>query len=769
MTAGADGQTAGARTAGRAGQTARRDTRLIDGMWAGAVLIAVAGAALTALAWSDFKANDAISNMGSSASTVAYASLGALIVRRVRNPIGWLLMIVGVGIGMISLVSDYAVVGIVMHPGALPAAEQIGAVAEWVFFPVVAVLAYTLLLFPTGTLPSRRWRPAAVLNFLATGLLLTGFILLPRPVALPAPGGYSLTYQNPFGIPAAGRALSALHITNINSLTVLSVLFLGAAAVSLVLRYRAGGAELRRQINWVALAGVAFAVFQLVAIVAIVADHGKQPPVAGVAYAGTAFIGMFGLPAAITVAILKYRLYEIDVIINRTVVYGLVSAGLTAVYAGIVLGIGALAGRQGGPVLTVGAAVAVALLFQPVRERARRIANRLVYGERATPYQVLSDFAESMAGQLDYDKAVDRMVTILAGATGATRAEAWIRVGAELRPVTTWPGGSSPVAALPLANGGRLPAFGAASRAVAVRHGDELLGALTLHKPRNEPLTLAEDKLLQHLASQAGLVFRNRRLTAELQATIEELKASRRRLVKAQDTERRKIERNLHDGAQQQLVALSIQLSLLEQSAEDADCVRQLAPQLKNAARAAADNLRDLARGIYPPLLADQGLVPALQAQARKAALPVTVEASAVQRYPQDAEATVYFCALEALQNITKYAGASRATVHLSCSDGSLQFTITDDGTGFDTATTRDGTGLQGMADRLAALGGTLHIRSQPGHGTTVTGRLPVHEPAAAGVAGCPAGPPGDRPRGNAGSQRQAGRVNQAAPRQVTR
>jgi signal transduction histidine kinase len=582
-------------------------------------------------------------------------------------------------------------------------------------------------------------------------------------VALPAPGGYSLTYQNPFGIPAAGRALSALHITNINSLTVLSVLFLGAAVVSLVLRYRAGGADLRRQINWVALAGVTFAVFQLVAIVAIVADHGKQPPVAGVAYAGTAFIGMFGLPAAITVAILKYRLYEIDVIINRTVVYGLVSAGLTAVYAGIMLGIGALAGRQGGPVLTAGAAVAVALLFQPVRERARRIANRLVYRERATPYQVLYDFAESMAGQLDYDKAVDRMVTILAGATGATRAEAWIRVGAELRPVTTWPGGSSPVAALPLANGGRLPAFGAASRAVAVRHGDELLGALTLHKPRNEPLTLAEDKLLQHLASRAGLVFRNRRLTAELRATIEELKASRRRLVKAQDTERRKIERNLHDGAQQQLVALSIQLSLLEQSAEDADCVRQPAPQLKNAARAAADNLRDLACGIYPPLLADQGLVPALQAQARKAALPITVEASAVQRYPQDAEATVYFCALEALQNITKYAGASRATVHLSCSDGSLQFTITDDGTGFDTATTRDGTGLQGMAGRLAALGGTLHIRSQPGHGTTVTGRLPVHEPAAAGVAGCPAGPPPDRPRGNAGSQRQAGRVNQAA------
>ena len=174
-------------------------------------------------------------------------------------------------------------------------------------------------------------------------------------------------------------------------------------------------------------------------------------------------------------------------------------------YAGIVLGIGALAGRQGGPVLTIAAAVAVALLFQPLRARAQRVANRLVYGERATPYQVLSDFADDMAGQLDYDQAVDRMVAVLASAIGATRTEAWMRVGAELRP-------GRGLAARFLAAGARpargrrrgCPAFAAATRAVAVRHGNELLGALALQKPRNEPLTAAEDKLLQHLASQAG-------------------------------------------------------------------------------------------------------------------------------------------------------------------------------------------------------------------------------------------------------------------------
>ena len=726
MTASTDSQAAGTRRPEAASVPSRSGTRLIDALWAGSVLIAVAGAVLTALAWDDFQPNDAISQVGFPVSTLAYATLGALIVRRVRNPIGWLLLAAGGSLGLMGVLNAYAMLGITTHPGAVPAPRQAGAVSEWLFFPVVAALACAFLLFPTGTLLSRRWRPVLVLNFLVTGLLMIGFILVPRRVALPAPGGVSLTYRNPFGVPAVGNALTGTLIDNFNSLTLLSVLFFGAGALSLVLRYRAGGGELRRQINWVALTGAVFALVQLVAIVGILADHGQEPPTTGAAYAASAAIGLLGFPAAITVGILKYRLYEIDVIVNRAVVYGLVSAGLTAVYASIVLGIGTLAGRQSSPLLTIAAAVAVALLFQPARQRARRVANRLVYGERATPYQVLSDFADDMAEQLDYDKAVAKMVTVLASATGAIRAEAWIRVGPELRPVTIWPDGSSAGAALPLPDGEQLPAFEAASRAVAVRHGDELLGALALLKPRNEPVTLAEDKLLQHLASQAGLVFRNGRLTAELQASIEELRASRRRLVEAQDEERRKIERNLHDGAQQQLVALSIQLGLLEQTADDAASVRELAPELQKSARAALDDLRALARGIYPPLLADQGLVHALQAQARKTVVPVAIEADGIQRYPQDVEATVYFCALEALQNVTKYAGASRADVCLSCSGGSLQFTITDDGTGFDTATARHGTGLQGMADRLSALGGTLHLRSQPGQGTTVSGRLPV-------------------------------------------
>jgi len=238
--------------------------------------------------------------------------------------------------------------------------------------------------------------------------------------------------------------------------------------------------------------------------------------------------------------------------------------------------------------------------------------------------------------------------------------------------------------------------------------------------------------LLDHLASQAGLVLRNVRLTAELQATVDDLTASRRRLVRAQDEERHRIERNLHDGAQQQLVALNIQLGLLDAAADDPGEVREIAGELRAGLRAALDDLRALARGIYPPLLADQGLGSALRAQADRAPLPVLIEADGIGRYPPDTEATVYFCTLEALQNVAKYARASRATVALACPDGRLEFTVTDDGDGFDPAQATRGTGLQGMADRLAAAGGTLRVRSRPGLGTTISGTLPVSEPAPA-------------------------------------
>ena len=707
--------------------SSRRATAIV---WLLITVLSVANLILTIMARNDLATTDAVTGLIYAPAPVLYATLGALIVRRAGNVIGWMLIGIGGAQAISWLASTYAVFG-VAHPGTLPAPELAGLLGEWSFIPVFTGIGFMLMLFPSGTLPSPRWRPWAGLGLLATALTMVGFVVRPRLIALPAPGGVSLMLENPLGVRSLGPVLSTVLIGTLNGLSVLVTVILAAAFVSLAVRYRSGGREVRQQIKWIALAAVAVAGCQAAALLAIAITGDASNPVTVAAYVVIPVTVLFGIPAVITLAILKYGLYQIDVIINRAVQYGLLSAALTGVYAGIVVGIGTLAGYAGGPVLTVAAAVTIAVLFQPVRHRARLVANRLVYGQRATPYQVLADFAEDMAGQLDFDMALDRMASILAGATGAVRVEVWVRVGAQLRPQVTWPRGSAPPAAVPLAGDAELPAFELATRAVAVRHGDELLGALTIQKPRNEPVTAAEDKLLAHLASQAGLVLRNVRLTAELQATIDDLRASRRRLVKAQDEERQRIERNLHDGAQQQLVALMVQLSLLEDSAGDSGEVRQVTGQLRAGLRAAIDDLRALARGIYPPLLADQGLGPALRAQVGRAPLPVQVETDGIGRYPRDAEAAVYFCILEALQNTAKYARASQATVALSCPGSHLEFTVTDDGTGFDTATASHGTGLQGMADRLAAAGGTLRINSAPGNGTTISGRLPVSELAA--------------------------------------
>ncbi len=227
-------------------------------------------------------------------------------------------------------------------------------------------------------------------------------------------------------------------------------------------------------------------------------------------------------------------------------------------------------------------------------------------------------------------------------------------------------------------------------------------------------------------------MLRNVRLTAELQATIDDLRASRRRLVQAQDDERQRIERNLHDGAQQQLVALSVHLSLLDAAAGDPAEVRELAGQLRSGLRAAVEDLRALARGIYPPVLAAQGLPAALQAQADRAPMPVLVNADGIGRYSRDAETTLYFCILEALQNTAKYAQATLTTITLNHAGSTLAFTVTDNGTGFNPANAARGTGLQGMTDRLSAIGGQLQIASTPGHGTTIAGTIPVTAPAPA-------------------------------------
>ena len=670
------------------------------------IALSLVGLGMVAVAWSHLDPSDAYPAAALPLAATFFALLGWLILRRTSNVIGWLLLGEGAADGLMLIASIYAVLGAV-H--GFPAYKVVGACSELLFVPLVMGLAFILLLFPTGHLPSDRWRPVATVIVAAAAVTLVAFILTPRNVALPAPGGVSLTYPNPFAI----EALRGTFLGTIPGLGAVTALAFGVAVAALVVRFRSGNGEPREQIKWVAFVA-ALQVAAQVALTISIIGLGPAAVVTTVIGFASALLALFGFPGSITIAILKHRLYDIDVLINRAVLYGIVAAVITVVYAAIVAGIGALIGVHGGPVLTISAAVVVALLFQPLRSRARTIANRFVYGERATPYEVLGAFADQMAESVPLEQQLDMLVSLVAGGIGAAHVEVRSQTSAGERVIATWPDGAS--------DGSK-----GAVTTVPVRQGDDLLGSVEVTKPVTEPITPPEAALLEHVASQAGMLLRNLRLTTELRATIDELHASRRRLVEAQDSERRRIERNIHDGAQQQLVALGVKLSLAQRVLRgDVDAADRMLDDLRGEATQALEDLRELARGIYPPLLADRGLVEAVQAQARKAPLPVDVEAAGdIGRQPQELEAAVYFCVLEALQNIAKYANASQVRVRLEAASGALTFDVNDDGAGFDMSATSYGTGLQGMTDRLGALGGDLTVTSTPGEGTTVTGRVP--------------------------------------------
>lgn len=277
-------------------------------------------------------------------------------------------------------------------------------------------------------------------------------------------------------------------------------------------------------------------------------------------------------------------------------------------------------------------------------------------------------------------------------------------------------------------------------RTVTVVHQGEEVGDISVAKAEGATLTDEEQRLLEDLGSQAALALRNLKLTSELEERLEELQASRQRIVTAQDQERRRVERDIHDGAQQQLVALAINLGLAKALvAEDPSEAERVLEQLKVDAREALETLRDLARGLFPPLLVDSGVVVALRAHIDKMGLDAEVHDSLGDaRFDPRVEAAVYFCCREALQNASKHAPGAEVSVRLAVQDGWLGFSVTDNGPGFDASAVRAGSGLGNLADRVEALGGHFEFRSAPGQGTTIAGQVPAHALSVDGGAAAP-------------------------------
>jgi signal transduction histidine kinase len=648
---------------------------------------------------------------------ISYSIVGAVIAsRRPRNAIGWMFLGVGVLAATPGVTGQYYIASVTR--GHLPGAEWAAWLQNWIVIPIfpAGLALFIFLLYPNGRLQSPRWRVLAWMAVVLDVLVAVFITLDPTPIEV---GSGLPPSRNPTGIP--GFPIHASSIVG-GVLFLAGVGLLGAAVVGTGLRLRRVRGEERQQLKWFAYAAIATVAALIAEIPLSFIVHNLPDG----AFDWVIILG-FGLaiPIACGIAILRHGLYEIDVVINKTVVVGVLAVFITLIYVGLVVGLGAVVGSKGNALLSIVATAIIAVAFQPVRMRARRLADRLVYGKRATPYEVLSDFSERMAGAVATDDVLPRMVRVLAEGTGASRADVWLVVGSSLRRSALWPATTEGVAGEVALTDGELPPFEGTSIAVPVRHQGELLGALTVSKPPAEPLTPAEQKLVQDLASQAGLVLRNVRLAAELLARLNDLQASRQRLVAAQDHERRRLERNIHDGAQQQLVAMAVKLRLANNLTDrDPAKARAMLTELETDITETLEDLRDLARGIYPPLLADKGLVAALQAQGRKSPIPVKVEADEVGRYAQEVEAAVYFCCLEALQNAAKYSGATEVRIRLSGAGEEIAFEVRDGGRGFEPATTPRGAGLTNMTDRLSALGGELEIASAPGMGTTLTGRI---------------------------------------------
>jgi len=649
-----------------------------------------------------------------------FAVLGVVIMsKQPGNRIGQLLLLIGSGLaseviigGVLDIINGGALDLTVQPVNLTPLLFARLWVNNWSWVAAIFPIFLLLYLFPTGKLPSPRWMWAPRVMIVMVTIMLGGSAFSSQI----GPFNEAWFVPNPVGfIPL--NAINRILIPWSASLFVLAA----GGVVAMVLRYRRASSVERNQIKLVLL-GVAF--FGVVYGISVMfSSWESQSWFAGILLS----IATAGIPASISIAILKYQLFDIDVIIRRSLTYGALAAFIGVVYIGIVVGLGESIGQRGNVGLSIAATSVVALAFQPMRLRVERLANRLVYGQRATPYEVLAQFSRRSAEESD-SELLDRIPHLIVDGTGALEASLWVRSDGGFRVASSWP---NDISRYSLQSSAEF-VDPEADYSLPVFHDRELLGGISLKKARGDAISPIDEEMLSNLAGGLGLALRNSALTSQLRQKVKDLTRSRDRIVSAADQARRSLERDLDSGPQQHLVAVKVRLGptrLLAQQA-GAEKTAALLADIEAQAGDAIQAVRDFAAGIYPPLLGAEGLGVALGQQARRAALPVLVDAEGIGRYPRDIEAAVYFAVLEALQNTAKYATANSAEVTLRESNGNLTFQVRDDGQGFDESLVQPGAGLNGIADRIDTVGGSWWIYSSPGEGTVVSGSVPVKDRA---------------------------------------
>lgn len=642
------------------------------------------------------------------ATFLCAAPVGALIAsRRPWHPVGWLMLAISGAAALGGVLAEAS-----RHfSGERPDLQALLFIgSDTLFKGAFLLIGALLLLFPTGRLISPRWRWPLWVAVAAVALATLLEVVDRGPLAdyaalQPVPNPFHVAALDAIG-PGLGLALLVVFMG-----------FLVLAAASLAVRFHRGGVELRLQLKWFTLAAALLVASQIaghVFILVALKGQGWSPlPIQLLELAATA-----AMAAAIAIAILRHRLFDIELVISRAVAYGALATAIGVFYVAVVGGIGSLlaAGSSSRLVLAVFATAAVAAVFQPVRSRLERLADHLVYGRRAVPYEVLADFTARLDRSPDPVDLLPTMARMLAQGTASDAATVWLREGgAEV------PGSSFPPDQIVFPD--------EATRSAPVEHSGTRLGHLAVLRRSGQALLPTEERLMDGLALQAGLVLHNAGLQEELRRRLEDLRESRHRLVAAQDEARRRLERDLHDGAQQNLIALRMKLGLAAGLARQKPGeLEPLLQEMQSELGEALDSLRTLARGVYPPLLEAEGLRAALRARARQVPLPVEVHCGE-DRYPRELEGAVYFCCAEALQNVAKHSRAGRGSVRVWREYSRLCFEVRDDGRGLQNVAFRPGSGLQNLRDRLDVLGGGMDVTSVQGSGVSVTGWLPLPPP----------------------------------------
>ncbi|MGI8796556.1 MAG: histidine kinase [Acidimicrobiia bacterium] len=685
-----------------------------------AVVLIVASVALGA--WAALAATDADA-LGEHQQVVRLVLVAAwivagtaLVVRRPDEPLG-VLVLASTVTGAAATASAAALLG----PDQGSGLEALRAVA------VAALPALTLhgvLALPTGELIRRSHR-ACVVSGYALAAVAAVVIWIDRPAV-------------PLWVPAL-QALVTVTVGGVASNT----------------RYRQARGHERQRMQWFGWAATVAGEVALVAVALRLFLSWPRP------LATVMTVATITVPASFLLSTSKRFLGRVDRMLAYTVSLTGLTGVVVAVYLVIVLGLGRVPDdeERGILLLSMVAAALTALLYLPTRARLTLFSNRLVYGEQRAPDEALRTFGSRLSRAIPLDELLLQLAESLRKSMALRAAEVWTgsggvleravsapdRGGAQLRlsdaeqPVVARAGVSGPAwlgVWLPRLLDGR---DGAVLRVAPITHSGELLGMIVVERPEDEDaFSDDEESALAELARQLGLALHNveldsalRESLAEVQRQAEELRASRARVVAAGDAERRKIERDLHDGAQQHLVALAVTVRLARQVADqDPEQAKAMLDELGQSLQEAVQELRNLAHGIYPPLLMDRGLPAALEAAAGRAALPTDVHAEGIDRFPQEVEAAVYFCCLEALQNAGKHAGeGAGATVTLRQEAEGLVFEVADTGAGFDMSSAQaKGHGFVNMSDRLGAIGGSVRVDSALGEGTRIRGTIPLAE-----------------------------------------